>query len=77
MAKRMISQEDVNLIIGTVVTANLATIGTAIKYIIKKEKELTEIQTTLKEVQKDVDAIALIIGTPRAIAQQSNEKSEQ
>lgn len=76
MAKRMISQEDVNLIIGTVITANLATIGTALKYIIKKEKELTEIQTTLKEVQKDVDAIALIIGTPRAIAQQSNEKSE-
>lgn len=76
MAKLMISQEDVNLIIGTVITANLATIGTALKYIIKKEKELTEIQTTLKEVQKDVDAIALIIGTPRAIAQQSNEKSE-
>ena len=71
----MISQQDVNLIIGTVITANLATIGTALKYIIKKEKELTEIQTTLKEVQKDVDAIALIIGTPRAIAQQSNEKS--
>lgn len=77
MAKRMISQEEVNLIIGTVITANLATIGTALKYIIKKEKELTEIQTTLKEVQKDVDAIALIIGTPRAIAQQSNEKSGQ
>lgn len=76
MAKPVISQEDINLIIGTIITANLATIATAIKYIITKEKELTAIQTTLVQVQKDIDGIALYIKTPRAIAQQSSEKSE-
>ncbi len=64
--------DQTKLLIGSMIVSNLPTIAILAKYILKKEKELTEIQLLLKILQKDVDGIAEFIGTPRAIARKKS-----
>ncbi|CAB4152469.1 hypothetical protein UFOVP610_13 [uncultured Caudovirales phage] len=55
--------------------------GIVIGYFIKKEKRILKIEAMLDSLSKDIDGIALFIGTPRALGkqklQQSNEDKDE
>ena len=67
-----IMDDQTKLLIGSMIASNLPTLIIIGKYILKKEKELTKIETLLNIAIKDIDGIASFIGTPRAIARKES-----
>ncbi len=59
--------------IGAVCTA----VGFIVGQITKRERRLTKIETTLKMVVNDLDNIALILGTKRALAEKKKKDEEE
>ena len=45
--------------------------GTVFGYIVKREKRILRLESLVREIKKDVKGIALVIGTPRAKAEQA------
>lgn len=56
------------------VCAILTLLGALVGFLLKKENRLTVIETKLDDLIDDVDAIALFVGTPRAIATKKKRK---
>lgn len=62
------------IIIGSFVVGNLGTIFGIVKWYIKREVDLA---TRITRMEKDIDGIALALGTKRALGQASGKNGDE
>ena len=51
-------------------------VGSVVGYFIKKEKRILKLESQVNEMSKDIDGIALFIGTPRALSKLKQKQLE-